>query len=91
MRLFKKTNIDFMGKRTIWYSISVATLVLAVVALVFKGVTLGIDFLGGTEILVRFQSPVAITDVMDMASNGLCSSTARNVPRPSKGSPGSPA
>lgn len=52
-----------MGKRSIWYSISVATLVLALVGLVFKGVTLGIDFLGGTEILVRFQSPVAITDV----------------------------
>jgi preprotein translocase subunit SecF len=63
MRLFKQTNIDFMGKRSIWYSISVATLVLALVGLVFKGVTLGIDFLGGTEILVRFQSPVAITDV----------------------------
>ena len=63
MRLFKKTNIDFMGKRSIWYSISVATLVLALVGLAFKGVTLGIDFLGGTEILVRFQSPVAITDV----------------------------
>ena len=52
-----------MGKRSIWYSISVATLVLALAGLVFKGVTLGIDFLGGTEILVRFQSPVAITDV----------------------------
>ena len=52
-----------MGKRSIWYSISVATLVLALVGLAFKGVTLGIDFLGGTEILVRFQSPVAITDV----------------------------
>ena len=63
MRLFKQTNIDFMGKRSIWYSISVATLVLALAGLVFKGVTLGIDFLGGTEILVRFQSPVAITDV----------------------------
>ena len=63
MRLFKKTNIDFMGKRSIWYSISVATLVLALVGLAFKGVTLGIDFLGGTEILVRFQSPVSITDV----------------------------
>ena len=63
MRLFKQTNIDFMGKRSIWYSISVATLVLALVGLAFKGVTLGIDFLGGTEILVRFQSPVAITDV----------------------------
>ncbi|MCX6138595.1 MAG: protein translocase subunit SecF [Ignavibacteriales bacterium] len=63
MRLFKQTKIDFMGKRSIWYSISVATLVLALVGLAFKGVTLGIDFLGGTEILVRFQSPVSINDV----------------------------
>jgi preprotein translocase subunit SecF len=63
MRLFKKTNIDFMGKRKIWYSVSIATLVIALLGLAFKGVTLGIDFLGGTELLVRFETPIQISDV----------------------------
>ena len=63
MRLFKQTNIDFMGKRFLWYGISIATLVIGLGGLAFKGVTLGIDFLGGTELLVRFENPPAITNV----------------------------
>jgi preprotein translocase subunit SecF len=63
MRLFKKTNIDFMGKRNIWYLISALTLVIGLLGVAFKGVTLGIDFLGGTELLVRFENAVQVTDV----------------------------
>ncbi len=63
MRLFKVTHIDFMGKRMIWYSISGLTLLVALVGIFFKGMTLGIDFLGGTELLVRFEQPVQINEV----------------------------
>jgi preprotein translocase subunit SecF len=63
MRLFKQTNIDFMGKRHMWYAISIATLVIGLGALPLKGITLGIDFLGGTEVLVRFQDKVEINDI----------------------------
>jgi preprotein translocase SecF subunit len=52
-----------MGKRMIWYSISGLTLLVALVGIFFKGMTLGIDFLGGTEILVRFEQPVQINEV----------------------------
>jgi preprotein translocase subunit SecF len=63
MRLFKVTHIDFMGKRMIWYSISGITLFLGLIGIFFKGMTLGIDFLGGTELLVRFEQPVQINEV----------------------------
>lgn len=63
MRLFKKTNIDFMGKRRIWYSISGATLFVGILAVIFKPVNYSIDFLGGTELLVRFQTAPAINEV----------------------------
>ena len=63
MRLFKVTKIDFMGKRMIWYSISGITLLLGLIGIFFKGMTLGIDFLGGTELLVRFEQPVQINEV----------------------------
>ena len=63
MRLFKKTSIDFMGKRYFWYTLSGLVILVGMVSLAIKGVDYGIDFLGGTEIIVQFQSPVAIADV----------------------------
>ncbi|HTX18632.1 MAG TPA: protein translocase subunit SecF [Bacteroidota bacterium] len=63
MRLFKKTNIDFMGKRKIWYTISGITLFVGLLAIIFKPVNYSIDFLGGTELLVRFQTAPPINEV----------------------------
>lgn len=63
MRLFKKTNIDFMGKRYLWYLASGTLILAGLISLLTKGVDYGIDFLGGTEVVVQFQSEVAIGDV----------------------------
>jgi preprotein translocase SecF subunit len=63
MRLFKKTKIDFMGKRTIWYTISATLIVVGMASLAIKGFDLGIDFLGGTELIVAFDQDVQISDV----------------------------
>ena len=63
MRFFGKTNIDFMGKRNLWYLVSGSMIVIGMISLAFKGVDFGIDFLGGTELVVRFQQPVSISDV----------------------------
>jgi preprotein translocase SecF subunit len=63
MRLFGKTTIDFMGNRKLWYVIS-GLVILAGLASVFtRGLALGIDFLGGTEMIVQFRDPVQIGDV----------------------------
>jgi len=63
MRFFGKTNIDFMGNRKIWYSISGTLILIGLISVVFKGVNLGIDFIGGTELIVQFQRDVEIGDV----------------------------
>ena len=60
MRFFRKTNIDFMGRRKMWYAVSAFVIVAGMVSLAVKGVDYGIDFLGGTEIIVKFQDPVDI-------------------------------
>ena len=63
MRFFGKTNIDFMGKRRILYAVSATVIGLGMLSLLFKGVNYGIDFLGGTEIVVRFQNNVEVGDI----------------------------
>ncbi|HLP18599.1 MAG TPA: protein translocase subunit SecF [Bacteroidota bacterium] len=63
MRLFKQTNIDFMGKRNIWYVISLITLLIGIAGFFVRGMQFGIDFLGGTELLLRFEQPPAINEV----------------------------
>jgi preprotein translocase subunit SecF len=63
MRFFGKTSIDFMGKRKLWYTVSASVIVIGMISLFVKGVDFGIDFLGGTEIVVQFQTPVPIGEV----------------------------
>jgi preprotein translocase subunit SecF len=48
------THIDFIGKRRLFAAISVAMLLASVAAFFVRGVKLGIDFAGGTEVQVRF-------------------------------------
>ncbi len=63
MRFFGKTSIDFMGKRHIWYAVSATVIGLGMLSLVVKGVNYGIDFLGGTEIVVRFQNNADVGEI----------------------------
>ncbi|MFH1018756.1 MAG: protein translocase subunit SecF [Pseudomonadota bacterium] len=56
-------SIDFIGKRRIYVGISVVTLALAIIALLVKGLNYGVDFTGGTQIQVRFQSKPSDADV----------------------------
>jgi preprotein translocase subunit SecF len=63
MRFFGKTNINFMSRRRIWYLVSATVILVGMVSLFIKGVDFGIDFLGGTEIIVQFRDAVSIGDV----------------------------
>jgi preprotein translocase subunit SecF len=63
MRLFKKTNIDFLGKRKMWYVVSGMMVLIGMLGLLFKGISYGIDFQGGTEIVLAFQQKTEISDI----------------------------
>lgn len=63
MRFFKKTNIEFIEKRRTWYIVSSIILLIGAIATLFKGITFGIDFTGGTEIILRFNQPIEVGTV----------------------------
>ncbi|MBN1447175.1 MAG: protein translocase subunit SecF, partial [Bacteroidetes bacterium] len=63
MRIFKDLNIDFMGKRKSFYIISAVVLLVGFVSLFLKGVEFGLDFKGGTEVVVRFPRTMEINEL----------------------------
>ncbi|MCX7878894.1 MAG: protein translocase subunit SecF, partial [Ignavibacteria bacterium] len=63
MRFFHNVNIDFLSHRRKFYILSAVLIVIGLSTFIIKGITLGIDFSGGTEILVRFENDVAINEI----------------------------
>jgi preprotein translocase subunit SecF len=66
------TNIDFLGRRRVCLAISITLIALGAGSAVVKGVPLGIDFVGGTEMQLLFDdgvstSEAAIRDVVRSA------------------------
>lgn len=59
-KLIGKTNIDFMGKRKIFYIISLILILSGIFSIYKKGLNLGLDFTGGTLVQVNFENPVKI-------------------------------
>jgi SecD/SecF fusion protein len=53
----KWLQIDFMGKRKLWFGISAAIIAAGVVSLATQGLNLGIDFKGGTQITFKTSQP----------------------------------
>src|SRR5262249_17022615 len=55
----KWLQIDFMGKRKLWFALSGAVILAGAIALGVRGLNLGIDFKGGTQI--TFNTPKGYT------------------------------
>jgi preprotein translocase subunit SecF len=56
------TKIDFLGRRRICLAISALLIVFGVGEVVVNGIPLGIDFVGGTEIQLRFDDGVDVDE-----------------------------
>ncbi|MEK6553572.1 MAG: protein translocase subunit SecF, partial [Bacteroidota bacterium] len=69
MRIFQNLNIDFLGKRTIFYFISAILILLGFLNILTRGLHLGIDFKGGTEIALQFEKPIDITQIRNDVDN----------------------
>jgi len=63
MRLFENINIDFLGKRKTFYIVSLVVISLGLLTVFIKGLEYGIDFRGGSEVIVSFNKPVNLADV----------------------------
>jgi SecD/SecF fusion protein len=56
-------KIDFIGKRRLWFTISGTVVAIAIAALGIRGLNLGIDFKGGTQITFKTPAPVSLEKV----------------------------
>lgn len=57
----RNVDIDFIGKRKVFYGIACAVIVIGIAALAFRGLNMGIDFQGGRTYVIRFDQPLAST------------------------------
>ncbi|SIP87476.1 preprotein translocase subunit SecF [Corynebacterium afermentans subsp. afermentans] len=51
--------IDFVGRRKLWYGITLALVVISLLAMLFRGFNMGIDFEGGTKMTMPAGELVA--------------------------------
>jgi len=58
-------RIDFVGKRMIFIILSTILNVIAVVLLFTRGLNLGVDFKGGTDVRLRFAEPTTAAALRD--------------------------
>jgi len=62
-------QIDFMRKRWLWFAISGVVLLVSSTSLIAKGLNLGIDFKGGTQIAFKTTQPIQQGTVSDIVVN----------------------
>lgn len=62
-KLFKDSNIDFINRRRVFYMISGGIIIAGIISIAIKGFGLGVDFKGGRTYVVKFEQPVATSDV----------------------------
>ena len=62
--LFSNINIDWIGKRKIFYVISGSLMALSIGGMVFKGFNLGVDLSGGRSYVVNFDNSNISTEAV---------------------------
>ncbi len=63
MRIFENLNLDYLSKRKLFYIISTSLFLIGLINVIFRGLVFGIDFKGGTEIVLQFDNPVEISQI----------------------------
>ena len=67
---FRNYNFDFIGKRKIWFIISLAVVIIGIAGFFIRGgFNLGIDFLGGSLIEVEFEKEVNVAEVREVMND----------------------
>lgn len=54
---------DIIGKRKIWYILSLVIIIPGLISLMLQGLNLGIDFAGGSVLQLKFEQQVDIADL----------------------------
>jgi SecD/SecF fusion protein len=61
--LFRSININFIGNRKIYYTISGIVIAAGLIAIAVKGLNYGVDFSGGRTYIVRFEQPISTEEL----------------------------
>lgn len=69
MRIFQNLNFDFLGKRKTFYIVSAALLIIGFISIAIGGLRFGIDFKGGSEVVLQFRNPIDITQIRSNVDN----------------------
>ncbi len=69
MQIFNNIKIDWLGKRKIFYFVSVGLFLIGVINVIIRGFNFGIDFKGGTEIVLQYDKPIQISQIRNMVEN----------------------
>jgi len=70
-RLYRgDVSIDFVGRRKTWYLVSLAIVVVAVGALLLRGLNFGIEFRGGVEFNAQIANPSSSVEQVNDAVVG---------------------
>ncbi len=59
----QNVNIDFLGKRKLFYVISGILVTISIVSLFVNGLDLGVDFVGGRTYIIRFENQKKVNTV----------------------------
>ncbi|HET6373680.1 MAG TPA: protein translocase subunit SecF [Candidatus Polarisedimenticolia bacterium] len=70
MELFRKTQIDFLGPKWYFITVSVIAIAISAISLLTRGLTYGIDFRGGADVVLRFVEDPAIDEVRSALEHG---------------------
>jgi SecD/SecF fusion protein len=65
----KWLQIDFMGKRKLWFAISGAVIAAGIISLAVQGLNLGIDFKGGTQVSFKTHQAFTTQQISDVAGS----------------------
>ncbi|MCE1156736.1 MAG: protein translocase subunit SecF, partial [Bacteroidales bacterium] len=66
---FQNVHLNFIGGRKVAYIISAVLITVSILSFVTRGFSLGIDFSGGRNYVVRFDEPVKTQDVRDLLAD----------------------
>jgi preprotein translocase subunit SecF len=69
MKIFQNLKFDFLGKRKTFYFVSGAFLIIGFISIAVGGLRFGIDFKGGSEVVLQFRHPVQIAQVRSHVEN----------------------
>jgi SecD/SecF fusion protein len=62
---FKNINIDWIGRRKLYYTISSVIIIAGIASMFVRGFSTGVDFKGGRSYVVRFDQDVSSADIRE--------------------------